>query len=422
MSTKGRVFRLLPLAGEVRTAAMRTFLLVGLLVTAPALGDYALPGTLVTTKTAGSVMVKGANFPIDAYVPTTGGPWPVIGLGHGFSNSKDNMAALAQLLASRGNVVVVPQFPVGSGDHARNGEAILAAIDWAIGNTAFAGKVDATRQAVAGHSAGGLAAFLAGAARPSLRAVVLLDAVDNNGLGLAQVGSVKAPVLLTFAEGGMCNSTTNSTAWWAGLSGPKARLKVVGAGHCDAQDPPNSLFCTFTCGAVTPARQTLFKRYAVAWLQYFVSCELAARDAVDGAQVSTDTASGALSEVQQMAIPVACSVLDGGVPDAGLADAGLADAGFSDAGVSDAGVSDAGISDAGISDAGKADAGVSDAGSSDAGKADAGVSDAGSSDAGFSDAGVGGVPAPRGCGCSTGSFGPAILLSLLGIRRRRVSR
>ena len=393
---------------------MRALLVVAFVAAGPAFADYAMPGPLAVTKSAGSVTVAAASFAIDAYVPNTGGPWPVIGLGHGFSNLKDNMGTLARLLATRGNVVVVPQFPAGSSDHARNAQALLAAIDWALANAAFAGKVDGSRQGVAGHSAGGLAAFLAGAARPSLKAVVLLDAVDSNGLGLAQVANVKSPVLFTFAEGGSCNATTNTTAWFPGLTGTKSRMKVVSAGHCDAQDPPNSLFCTLTCGAVNAARQTLFKRYAVAWLQYFVSCELAARDAVDGAQVTTDTSSGALASVQHVLVPAApCAASD---IDAGTsADAGVADAGTA----ADAGLApDAGSADAGLAP----DAGSSDAGSSgDAGLADAGrgSSDAGGTDGGLPDAGTGGeLPAQRGCGCGAG-FPPSVLLALLAIARLR---
>ncbi|MBS1153019.1 MAG: chlorophyllase family protein [Myxococcaceae bacterium] len=391
---------------------MRALLIVVVVTSgSPALADYAQPGTLAVTKSAGSVTVAGANFALDAYLPNTGGPWPVIALGHGFSNSKDNMQALAQLLATRGNVVVVPQFPVGSSDHARNGQALLAAIDWAIGNAAFAGKVDASRQGVAGHSAGGLASFLAAASRPSLRAVVLLDAVDSNNLGQPQVGNVKMPVLLTFAEPATCNANTNTTAWWAGLTGTRGQLKVVGAGHCDAQDPPNSVFCTLPCGAVNAARQTLFKRYAVAWLQYFVSCELAARDAVDGAQTMADTTAGGLSGVQHVGVPPApCAVPDGGVVDAGLPDAGAVDAGA----VTDAGVTDAGAIDSGVADAGTIDGG------SGGGSGDGGPVDGGATDAGAADGGTGGeLNPPRGCGCSSGGFAPAMLLGVLTILARR---
>jgi len=385
-------------------------LLLGMMLVAPlAVADYGQPGTLAVTKSAGSVTVGGSPFAIDAYTPNTGGPWPVIGLGHGFSNSKDNMVALAQLLATRGNVVVVPQFPVGSGDHARNGQALLAAMDWAI--STFPAKADASRQGVAGHSAGGLAAFLAAAARPALKAAVMLDAVDSNGVGAA--ATVTVPTLLTFATPGSCNTMTNSTAWYAGLGGPKGRLVVVGAGHCDAQDPTNTLFCTLTCGAANAARQTLFKRYAVAWLQYFVSCEAAAREAMDGTQTATDTTAGGIGSVQHAGIPAACSPgTDAGFP----TDAGST----TDAGV----IADAGMpSDGGTTaDAGKppTDGGTNDAGSPDAGSPDAGISDAGTTDAGVvTDGGTDPTPTPGGCGCTAGIPGISVWLLLLAVARRR---
>lgn len=122
-----------------------------------ALGLTFLTGAVAAHPSTFQVMVNGTTFQVDRYVP-------------------------------------VGQPPVGSGDHARNATVLLAAID----ATVTAGIADAQRIGLGGHSAGGLAAFLAAAQRPS-RVLVLLDPVDSNGLGLAQVPNVTVPTLFAFA-------------------------------------------------------------------------------------------------------------------------------------------------------------------------------------------------------------------------------
>jgi hypothetical protein len=132
-------------------------------------------GSAAHAQTTFSVMVNGTTFQVDRYAPAGTGPFPIVALGHGFSNNKDNVRGLAQALLADGAVVVAPQFPLGSGDHARNASVMLAAVD----ATVTAGIGDAQRLAFGGHSAGALAAWLAAAQRPLTKAVVLLDPVDS---------------------------------------------------------------------------------------------------------------------------------------------------------------------------------------------------------------------------------------------------
>jgi dienelactone hydrolase len=233
-------------------------------------------------------------YAVDVYRPTGVPPFPVVGLGHGFQNSKGNYEALSRELAAAGVLVVVPQLPLGGflefgwNDHARNALILLAAVDAQIAS----GVADPSRIALGGHSAGGLSAWLAAAQRQDLRALVLLDAVDAEGLGLPHAGQVLAPTLFTFASPGLCNSNTNSTAWYPNKRGPKARLNVVGSGHCDPQEPAN-FFCASGCNLYNPTKAAVFKRYAVAFFgRYLLGFDGLAFEAMTRADLTDTTIVG----------------------------------------------------------------------------------------------------------------------------------
>jgi len=195
---------------------------------------------------------------------------------------------------------------------------MLAAIDQVLD----AGLADGTRQAVAGHSAGGLSAFLAASMRPSIRAVMLLDAVDTT-LGVAAAPSVVSPTLFLFGDPSSCNNSNNSEAWYAPVGAPKAQMHVVGATHCDPQDPIDSN-CSNLCPGADATKTRYFERYASGWLQYFVACDAAARSAIDGADFQADVFAGALADAgfSAIALPAACAAPDAGTTSAGDAGSG----------------------------------------------------------------------------------------------------
>lgn len=388
---------------------MRSALAVGLLLSTGAAAQV--------TKT--TVMVPFANcnpspalvnYPVDVYRPGGAGPFALVGIAHGFQNGKDNHEVVARELAGRGMVVVVPQFPLlialqcGYSDHSRNANILIAAIDQQV----MAGDIDPQRIGVAGHSAGGLSAFLAASRRP-YAAVVLLDAVENGTLGTMQVANVSEPTLMLSAESSQCNAQNNSAPWFAALTGLKANLRVVGASHCEPQDPLNAT-CTGTCGGTTSAaRQALFRKYTVAFFERFLTgVTMPCFETL----VAADEQAGSLSMVD-VRLGTCAAPVDAGVPDAGAPDAGGVDAG------GDAGGTDAGFDAGAVLDAGPEDAGTDDAGTNRP-AVDAGLADAGStSDAGVSvDGGVDGPEAPKGCGCSSG-FSAFALLALVLLRRRR---
>lgn len=391
------------------------------------------------TKTTTSVTVPNcgngpATHDVDVYRPAGAGPFPLVALGHGFQNSKDNFAGLAQALGALGIVVVAPQFPgflSGCGsDHARNGRVLLAAIDQQLA----AGGIDATKLALGGHSAGGLAAFLAASQR-SVAAVMLFDPVDNSMLGANAAAMVSEPTLFLFAEPSGCNTQSNATGWFASVTGPKARLKVVNAKHCDPQEPISSV-CTLGCGANdmgTTARQAVFKRYALAFFSRYLKgvtapCleTTAQTDATAGTIASVDFHLGGCGG----ALDAGVAPADAGQPviDAGTSgmDAGspTADAGSTplDAGTpsQDAG---APFEDAGTGAGGGAGGGGGSSMGSGGGMAGNGGGEASGGGTGAAvDAGVDpGTDVPSsGCGCAAvDPWAVFAALSLVALTRRR---
>jgi len=195
------------------------------------------------------------------FVPSGGGPWPVVVWSHGFARSKDAHAASAARLASWGFLVVTPNLPEFS-DHAANGDAI-ANVFLPAARSAFGSQVS-EQAAFVGHSAGGLASLVA-AASADVDAYVSLDGVDVSDLGVDTAPGVSEPSLFLVGAGSYCNSDGNGAAWASLVAGSAWRVDVPDASHCDFESNTDWL-CTLACGAEDAARQEVIQQYAIAWV------------------------------------------------------------------------------------------------------------------------------------------------------------
>lgn len=366
-----------------------------------------LLATASFAQTTITVSAGGMSFQVDRYLPAGTGPFPVVALGHGFSNSKDNVRGLAQALQADGIAVVAPQLTGGLGvNHSLNADALIAAVDAVIS----AGQGDAARIGFGGHSAGGLAAWLAASRRADTKVLVLLDPVDNSGLGAAQVANVMAPTLFEFAPPQSCNTQNNAVAWFTGKPGLKGRFNVPMANHCDPQEPSNG-FCTTGCGFATwnMTRSAVYKRYARAFFGQFL---LGNTTSCVETMAAMDSANGTINQVT-LALGNACGSdggAGGGAAGGGAAAGGSAGGG-SAGGSSVGGGSSAGGSAAGGSAAGgSAGGGSAGGGSATGGGTAGGAATAGGTAGGAATAGgsaTGGGPAtcgPLNCtGCCNGT-------------------
>lgn len=222
---------------------------------------------------------QNATLTTDVYFPGTtatgvdpsAAPCPVIVLGHGFAQSRNQHVNQGLQQATRGYIVLIPSFNGGS-DHARNGQDLSKCVDWILarnGDAAsiFFGQVRTQAVGATGHSAGGLSAILATANDPRIRVLSLMDPVDNGGQGVAALASVNVPVAMTWSEPSACNASGSAEVLYAAARGVRRGLKIVGANHTDPQDPAGFL-SILTCGGANSTRQTLYRRYMAGWFEY----------------------------------------------------------------------------------------------------------------------------------------------------------
>lgn len=191
--------------------------------------------------------------------PTTGpgaGPYPLVLLEHGFGGTNAMMAPYAERLASFGHVACEVDYPSGFAgvDNGKQAAILRAGIDWAIAQSEapaskLAGKVDATRVGMTGHSLGGKLSLLVAMQDPRVRAAIVLDPVDGGGPdGCAEPTcvdvSAKMPSLAipTGFLGETVDATTtgfqacapaadNFATFYAGAKAPSFQVTVAGANH-----------------------------------------------------------------------------------------------------------------------------------------------------------------------------------------------
>jgi dienelactone hydrolase len=237
--------------------------------------DGPFPGVRQTVAIPGT---QGATLDADLYHPGTSvsvsaaaGMCPVIVLGHGFSQSKSQHVNQGLHLASRGYIVLIPSSNAAS-DHSRYADDLRKCIDWieARGQDAgsiFFGRVRADRVGASGHSAGGLSAILAASRDPRIRAVSVMDPVDNGNQGVAALPGVAAPVAVTYSEPSSCNANGSAALLLDAATSLKRGVKIVGANHTDPQDPASFLSGLF-CGTANSTRQARYRRYMAGWFEY----------------------------------------------------------------------------------------------------------------------------------------------------------
>jgi dienelactone hydrolase len=262
-----------------------------------------MPGPLtVTSWDAGSVSLAGASLHVVVHRPDSGGPYPVVGVVHGASRNGTFQRVLAQTLASYGLVAVVPDIPcqVFSCDHNANANQILAMLDWAVmqsadGTSPIAGTIDGARRGLVGHSWGALGSHLAASRSTMISSLVLLDPNDDGGVGAAAASMVTAPTLQLLAQNrGTCNNQWISSNVTPMLAGPALATTIARSGHCDPEDPTDSI-CPFACGNGDASTTPTFRRYAVAWTVCNLVGDGAVAPWVGGSAFDAEVTSGTLT-------------------------------------------------------------------------------------------------------------------------------
>lgn len=266
--------------------------------------DPGLAGPYPVDQFSFTVQSLGATvfYPGAGGVVAAGGPFPGLVLGHGFARARAQHANNGVFLASHGYVVVTVDFPNPlSPDFDAWAAQISAALDWMEAeNTApasrFYNQIDTGRFGVLGHSAGGMATWVAAGQDSRIQAIMPLDPVPGQGADPATLGAGLAmPSAWAAAPSSSCNGNAGYLAVYPPTGAAhKAQYVVSNATHCDFEDPTNFL-CTLTCGGASDARRQIWRRYAVGWLKYYLDGDTGYYTYVHGDGLADDLAAGRLT-------------------------------------------------------------------------------------------------------------------------------
>jgi alpha-beta hydrolase superfamily lysophospholipase len=211
-------------------------------------GTYA-----VSTKTISALSARGFGGGTIHYpTSTTDGKFGVVAIAPGYTAGESSIAWLGSRLASFGFVVITFDTRSRYDQPAARGTQLLAALDQVIGDSTVGPRVDATRQAVVGHSMGGGGTLEAAKTRRSLEAAVPLT-----GWNLDKTWpEVEAATLVIGAQNDTVASTTShSIPFYTSLGAAERRgyLELRGASHF----APNT-------------SNTTIAKYTLSWLKRYV--------------------------------------------------------------------------------------------------------------------------------------------------------
>lgn len=201
--------------------------------------DYAEVGPFKVQETTEVFQVgSGCEMQAVRFQPEGGTNTATVILAHGFARGEAQMGGWARHLSSWGIDVVTPKLCHASildTDHVANGQDLVE-----LGQALGTGPV-----VYAGHSAGGLAAILAGASDSKTLAVVGLDLTDVDELGVGAARGLSAPFYGLLGEPSNCNSSGNGLSVYEQAQTGMA-YRVTDADHCDFENETDAL-CTVFC-------------------------------------------------------------------------------------------------------------------------------------------------------------------------------
>jgi len=203
-------------------------------------------GASLIDRTAPRVMIEqgqmraqgGCEYDYTLYRGVDGEARADVVLAHGFLRDRDRMAGLAQALADAGLTTLTLDLCAmrpWNGAHREN----------AVEMRRVAAQLGVARPIYAGFSAGGLAALLAAAEDPAVAGVMVLDLVDQAGMGRAAAEGLGVPVVGLFGDASACNADLNGVEVIEAI--PRGEvIRIEGATHCDFESPTDGL-CRLVC-------------------------------------------------------------------------------------------------------------------------------------------------------------------------------
>lgn len=216
--------------------------------------------------------------------------YPAVVFAHGFVMGPGDYEGLAQALVEAGYVFVSLGTEQGfAPDHTAYGLDLAFVAAQVVAN-AVGGVLDGLfngRVAIAGHSMGGGAAWLAAEANPPVDAYVALAPAETNPSAVAAGGSIIAPTMVLSGTGdAVTPPPTQHVPLYESIEAAecKAFVSIIDGGHCGFADP--GTLCDFGelgfQGLSHAEQLALTLDVIVPWLNTFLSDDLNALNELDG--------------------------------------------------------------------------------------------------------------------------------------------
>jgi len=228
-----------------------------------------------------------------------GGPYPAVILIHGFLMTGIQHRNNAQYMAEHGIVAYAPNIAkllLGDDKRMHNVDDLVDDVAWLTGKSGpqpdyLKGLIDPNRIGMAGNSSGGAVilemALKAQKANLPIHTMVSLDGVpwDRTESRIAAIQPIR--FLTLRAEPCLCNYHARMLRFLEKLKFPYDDVKVIGAHHCDVENP-TTIGCASVCGTSDRTHRMLFQKL----LYYYM------RDTLDAPRMGDKR--GFLDLVQQM--------------------------------------------------------------------------------------------------------------------------
>ena len=295
------------------------------LLTSPAFSAPEDNGPYSWTKYNQNVIARdGGTISTFVFVSSAPGPRPLIVFRHGFGRSKDIMYDYGKHWGTRGFHVILPDSRTGiSPDYTgKDSNDIIDCANWAVQKSSESGhylfgKIDASKVAFGGHSAGGYAAEIAAYKNVALGdgnflcgVMVLYDPVPTD-IGYAEsiAQGIFIPSVMLYGISYTCNNFGAGTGIFQNTAGPTYGLYVKGADHCDFESYYTSS-CAIAClhwpfGGWDSSHNKTVKRYGTAMMEAYLNCDPNAYPYINGSIAQSDSKIQIYSESRGLTMPPA---------------------------------------------------------------------------------------------------------------------
>ncbi|MDL4821113.1 alpha/beta hydrolase family protein [Actinomadura opuntiae] len=221
----------------------------------PTLNDVKTLTGPYQTSTA-TVQNSGQFGAATIYYPTstTDGPYPGVVLAPGLTSSQSVLSWYGKTLASQGFVAMTINFTSTMLYPTQRQPQIDKALTYLTQTSTVKSRVNANTLGVLGHSFGGGGSLLEEFNKPSLKAAILLDPVNQPAVQSSQLSQVAIPTMIITGQNDTLSSESPTVYNGLPSSTPKQLLDIAGGNH----------------GTVLTANANI-ARYVVPWLKVYLS-------------------------------------------------------------------------------------------------------------------------------------------------------